>query len=196
MPTHGYINIDESVIAGINTGDENAFTQLYNAYFTYLCVCATTFIHDSSRAQDIVNELFVRIWLHRGSLRWPVHGYLTSSLRNACLNELRNRKEKNSPIDSELLEFACAQCSHTPLQYTEYLQLVSTVNKISASLPAKCRNIFRMYFHEGLSSKEIATRLHLSPSTVRVQIKIALDRIREEIGQTYLILLLLNGLLH
>ena len=189
------INIDETVIAGINRGNEDAFTQLYNAYFTYLCICATAFIHDSSRAQDIVNELFIRIWSRRASLRWPVHGYMTSALRNACLNELRQQKGRNSPIDNELIEFACAQCPYTPLQYTEYLQLVSTVNKISASLPAKCRNIFRMYFHEGLSAKEIADRLHLSQSTIRVQFKIALDRIREEIGQTYLILLLLNGFL-
>ena len=51
------------------------------------------------------------------------------------------------------------------------------VRRLINDLPERCRTVFLLNRQEGLSSREIAEALSLSESTVRVQIKIAVDRI-------------------
>lgn len=178
--------IDSSLIARINAGDETSFAELYKAYFTYLCVCATVFTHDPERAKEIVNDLFVGIWTRRETLRWPVHPYLMKALRNGCLNHLRSLKSQQRIIDAyrhDLLDFRIEQtATETPLQYTETAELNASVQRVAETLPEKCRIIFRLYFYEGFNAREIARELELNPSTVRVQLKLALDRIRRQLG--------------
>ena len=54
------------------------------------------------------------------------------------------------------------------------------VRRLINDLPERCRTVFLLNRQEGLSSREIACALSLSESTVRVQIKIAVDRIVDE----------------
>lgn len=53
--------------------------------------------------------------------------------------------------------------------------------RLAAQLPERCAQVFSLHFYEGMDSSEIAERLGISPSTVRVQLKIALDKIRENL---------------
>jgi RNA polymerase sigma-70 factor (ECF subfamily) len=67
----------------------------------------------------------------------------------------------------------------------ECAELERILGEIVGNLPERCRVIFLMAHAEGLKSKEIAERLSISESTVRVQIKIAVDRIKKGIGEHY-----------
>lgn len=60
--------IDQAVIDRINQGDVKAFECLYNDYFVYLCACANSYIFNAEEAQDIVNEVFMKLWYRRGDL--------------------------------------------------------------------------------------------------------------------------------
>ena len=60
--------IDQAVIDRINQGDVKAFECLYNDYFVYLCACANSYIFNAEEAQDIVNEVFMKLWYKRGDL--------------------------------------------------------------------------------------------------------------------------------
>ncbi|MBO4610810.1 MAG: sigma-70 family RNA polymerase sigma factor, partial [Bacteroidales bacterium] len=62
----------------------------------------------------------------------------------------------------------------------EVEDLVELISEISSQLPDRCREVFDLHFNEGMDAKEIAERLNITPSTVRVQLKIALDKIREK----------------
>ena len=54
--------IDESIIIGINQGKQEAFATLYDSYFSYLCMYATTYIFNPDEAKEIVNDVFLNIW--------------------------------------------------------------------------------------------------------------------------------------
>ena len=82
--------IDQAVIDRINQGDVKAFECLYNDYFVYLCACANSYIFNAEEAQDIVNEVFMKLWYKRGDLFFPIHPYLVRSVQNGCLNYLRS----------------------------------------------------------------------------------------------------------
>ena len=63
----------------------------------------------------------------------------------------------------------------------EVEDIMQMISDITAELPNRCREVFSLHFHEGMDTADIADRLEVSPSTVRVQLKIALDKIRERL---------------
>lgn len=78
------------------------------------------------------------------------------------------------------------------MEFSEIIDSVNLVKKTAKLLPEKCRVIFEMYFYFGYNSTEIAEYLGLSPSTVRVQLKIALSKLRSEISPFILFLIFLH----
>ena len=68
--------ISEQIIDDINEGKENAFSALYDCYYSYLCAYATTYVFDPDEAKEIVNDVFMNIWSSRGQLSFPIHNYL------------------------------------------------------------------------------------------------------------------------
>jgi RNA polymerase sigma-70 factor (ECF subfamily) len=165
------------IVQGIVNSDLKCFRSLYDAYYAYLCGLAVSYIHDCDKAQEIVNDVFVRVWERRAQLKYPPLPYLISGVRNACYNYLRDSKKAS--------EMTLVLMDHLPdaLPYNEEEvdDLVLMISDVSSKLPARCSEVFSMHFGEGLDTDEIARKLGISSSTVRVQIKIALDKIRENL---------------
>lgn len=191
-------DIDENTIARITHGDERAFKMLYDRYFTFLCASAMYYVLDADLAKELVNDVFINVWNRKENLAYPIHSYLQTSVRNGCLNHIRSRKARLSMQDGYGLEVFRLQETQllkqaTPFDIYEFKELESMVLAQVESLPAKCKAIFEQYLYLGRSPKEIAQAMGLSVSTVRVQVKIALDRIRTNLSPYVgLLVLLLN----
>ncbi len=182
-----FSQINESVIQGINEGDKKAFDGLYDAYFTYLCTCAITYIFNPDQAKEIVNDVFIQVWYKRETLSFPIHTYLLRSVQNGCLNYLRSLRVRERVVDEyrkELLDYQENFCQNNncPIQILEFEELQQQVKVAVSGLPEKCRIIFEKYLYAGKSPAEIAEELSISINTVRVQIKNALDKIKLQLG--------------
>ncbi len=169
--------ITPNIVDGIVRSDLKCFRSLYDAYYSYLCGMAVSYIHDVEKARELVNDVFVRVWERRSQLKHPPLPYLISGVRNACCNYLRDSR-KASDMTLILMEKLPDVNTYNEEDVEGMVLLIS---KISASLPQRCREIFNLHFNAGLETEEIAKRLGIAQSTVRVQIKIALDKIRENI---------------
>lgn len=185
--------VDQSVVERIGRGDERAFAALYNHYFTYLCTCAAGYIFDAEAAKEVVNDIFVHIWNKRTELTFPVHAYLLRCVRNGCLNHIRSLRSRERVLDEfkeDLLSFQEEYCrsGETPLQLLEVEELKKQVLAAVNSLPVKCRCIFEKYLYRNLSPQEIADECELSVNTVRVQLKNAFDRLKQQLGPAVFIL--------
>ncbi len=187
--------IDESTIQSIHNGDEKAFAFLYDAYFSYLCTCATSYIFNPDKAKEIVNDVFINVWHKRETLEYPIHAYLLRSVQNGCLNYIRSLRTSERVLDEyrkELLDYQEEFCRNdsNPIQILEFKDLQQQVEKAVNRLPKKCRIIFEKYLFLGKSPLEIAEELDISVNTVRVQIKNALDKIKPQLGPLTGILLI------
>ena len=134
--------IDQAVIDRINQGDVKAFECLYNDYFVYLCACANSYIFNAEEAQDIVNEVFMKLWYKRGDLFFPIHPYLVRSVQNGCLNYLRSLHSRERVVDEyreTLLEYQEEYCMSecNPLKEMEQADLERQVQTVITSLPDK-----------------------------------------------------------
>ena len=187
--------INESLIDSIRSGDETAFAILYDVYFSFLCAKASALIQNTEEAKDIVNDLFINLWNNKHRLRYPIHPYIITALKNNCLNWVRNDKAKFLMLESykDIIDFRIERINNMRgMEFSEIIDSVNLVKKTAKLLPEKCRVIFEMYFYFGYNSTEIAEYLGLSPSTVRVQLKIALSKLRSEISAFILFLIFLH----
>lgn len=185
-------DIDAHLVDQIREGDEEAFARLYTIYFPYMAAKAASMIQDTEEAKDIVNDLFVSVWNNRKKLFFPIHPYLQTSLKNACLNWIRYSKSKQLMVESykSLMDIRMERIySMEPLEVNELIDTINLIKKTAQNLPERCRVIFEMYFYLGYNSTEIAEHLGLSASTVRVQLRIALSKLKDEVSPVIIFLI-------
>ena len=169
--------ITQKIVQGIINSDPRCFRTLYDAYYSYLCGLAVSYIHDFEEARELVNDVFLRVWERRALLKHPPLPYLISGIRNACFNYLRDNK-KASEVTLSLLERIPDVALYDENEVEDIVRMISD---LSSQLPKRCYEVFNLHFDEGLDTADIAKRLGLSPSTVRVQLKLAIDKIREKL---------------
>ena len=169
--------ITQKIVQGIINSDPRCFRTLYDAYYSYLCGLAVSYIHDFEEAQELVNDVFLRVWERRSLLKHPPLPYLISGVRNACFNYLRDNK-KASEVTLSILERIPDVALYDENEVEDIVRMISD---LSSQLPKRCYEVFNLHFDEGLDTADIAKKLGLSPSTVRVQLKLAIDKIREKL---------------
>jgi RNA polymerase sigma-70 factor, ECF subfamily len=163
--------------------DKATFESLFRSEFNGLCFFALQYTKDSDTAQEITQEAFINLWEKRESidLSRPVKSYLSTIVRNKCLNYLRDNKKFNKEIlDIEGL------LSDTPYDQPDRMveaEIRIRIGNAIEELPVKCREIFVLNRHENLKYHEIADRLEISVKTVETQMSKALQHMRERLAE-------------
>ena len=106
------MNIDqigEDLIAQINDGSEQAFSELYKAYYVYLNTIAIYYLFDKNISAEIVDDVFLNIWYKRRTLAFPVHSYLIRAVQNGCLNYIRSQRTLQSVLDEHKEQISAFQ---------------------------------------------------------------------------------------
>lgn len=187
--------IKAELIKRINQGDAKAFETVYNLSYVYLCAVATKYVYSPTVAQELVNDVFLNIWHLRETLTFPLHTYLCRAVQNRCLNHIRSLRLREVPlsdVEEHWLRFReeQLQSDEHPLARLENKELREKIARTVDLLPPQCRTIFIQKFYYNKTSEEIAGELRLNASTVRVQLKIALAKLKKMLGETYPVFLL------
>jgi RNA polymerase sigma-70 factor (family 1) len=136
------------------------------------------YVKDFATCEEIVQEAFLGLWEKRESIDMsqPVKAYLATSIRNKCLNWLRDNKKFNP----DLLNFEESVSNHD-IVLTDKLveaEIRKTINDAIHELPEKCREIFTLSRFRNLKYQEIAGQLGISVKTVETQMSKALQHMR------------------
>lgn len=177
-------NRDMEIVSKINRGDVRAFEELYSNYYTYLCTVATRYVFSPEAAQEIVNDVFLNVWNNRVSLLYPVSAYMVKSVRNRCINHIQRAHLKEVPltdVQEQLLSIQeqLVSIEDQPLAFLEDQEQQARIRQAVYQLPKKCRDIFVQYLYYNKTYEEISELFGISNSTVRVQVRIALTKLRE-----------------
>lgn len=164
--------------------DQEAFLLLYKYFKKRLEKFAYSICHSKEDAEEIVEDVFVRIWIRRTTLDQILNlkVYLYIATRNFCLNFLKS-KSRNSYLDPDNLKTELEDITPNPQQQLLNKEIVEVLNKSVAMLPPKCKAIYKLIKEDGLKHKEVAEILHLSPKTIENQLTIAIKKIVNSINQ-------------
>ena len=178
--------VDKAIVQQVNKGSEQAFAELYKAYYAYLNAVAIYYLQDKEVAQEVVDDVFLNVWEKRENLVFPIHYYLVRSVQNGCLNYIRSQRALQTALDGHRDEVLFFLEEHilstsTPLEDVELKETEAEIRRVVDNLPVKMRAVFEAYFYDGKSAEEIAEEMNLSVNTIRVQIKNALDKLKQSL---------------
>lgn len=182
---------EQELISGINNGDLSSFEELYKKYYVYLCLVAEHIIRNHSDSEEIVSDVFIKLWniRHNIDITTSIKGYLIKAVSNTALNYLEKNKTSYKLTDSigesdlKLLAWG----SDYPLGQLYRKEVTDILEQGVCKLPDCCREIFKLSRDKEMGYNEIADKLGISKNTVKTQIKIALAHLRKEL-KDYLII--------
>jgi RNA polymerase sigma-70 factor (ECF subfamily) len=170
---------DSDLVYLINQSDNRAYKALFNRYYKVLLGTAINIIKDVDAAKDAVQEVFIQIWKNREKLeiQSSLESYLKRSVINRCLNAINREKRFE---DEESLKHHQSSLT-TVSEKLEADDMQRIIDNALEKVPEKSRLVFILKRQEGLSLKEIAEKLDISPKTVENQITRALKVLKEAI---------------
>lgn len=173
---------DRQLADQIKKGQTRAFDQLFDRYSQRLYRFSKSLLKNHEDAEEVVQEVFFRIWKKRGELdeRKSFQSFLFSIAYNLIVDQFRQRV-KDQKYEQFLIKEA-QQNYLNPENELEYKEMKKQVNKAITELPEQRKKIYQLSREKGLSYKEIASRLHIKSKTVENHINLALKHIRKRLG--------------
>ena len=173
--------VDSILIARIRAGDERAFEELFRRYYRELCRYAARFDATTGTPEEIVQEVFFRVWRNREQLLEvkTFSSYLYTAVRNQAFN--RRKREQTAARWREAKEVEVqADPVGAPAADEEVraAELAAAIERAIEQLPPRCRQVFLLHRREHRTCPEIAEMLQIAPKTVEVHIGNALKQLR------------------
>lgn len=179
------------LIHALKTGDPKAYTFLVNEYHHKLCVYAYSFTHDQNLAEDIVQNVFMRIWNKRSNLKedFGLNNFLYRSVYNEFINQYRSQKAV-FPLEKKYIDAVNFIIENE--DENSFERIIKLVKQEIQNLPPKCKEIFLLSKEEGLTNLEISEYKNVSVKSVEAHITKAFSILRNSLGEkanAYLFLL-------
>jgi len=176
---------DEQLLQLMQDGEEAAFTELYNRYWEKLFVRAMMQLKSAEDAEELLHDVFARLWRRRGTIRlqYGFHTYMAAALKYEVLHVLADRKKKR--VKDKVAAQGLSFLDHSTEQRLDFLDLQRQLEASVRQLPGKCQLVFRLSREKGLSEKEIAENLRVSPKTVQNHIHRALQTLKNALKQPF-----------
>jgi len=174
---------DSEIIGRIRRGDIRQFETLFRSSYVSLVKYAGTLIKDQDSAEEIVQDLFVRLWQDREkiNIESSLNGYLFRSVHNRCLHYFEHRKVVEKHANE--MAFESELNTEDPSDTLQYKELQAKIAAILERLPERCGKIFCMNRFEGLKYTEIAEKLSVSVKTVEANMGKALKEFRKALAE-------------
>jgi len=173
---------DYKLVDDLQNGDLEAFDLIFKKYGDKLFGFALTYLKSRKETEDLVQNVFLKIWENRKSLKKEssLKSYLfTIAYHNMC--RLFREKQIHEKFAEEML--APGNRTVNPEEQLEYKSALEQVNRLIEKLPEKQKIIFLKSRREGKSSKEIADEMNLAPGTVDNQISAAIKFLRKNLPE-------------
>jgi RNA polymerase sigma-70 factor (ECF subfamily) len=171
------------LFARIAEGDENAFARLFHEYNSKLFPFILKITKTESEAEEIIQNLFLKLWLNRHTLSGIEYpgAWMYKVAANLALSFLRSRAvQMKHERMSSWQQFNEQDEIQLKLEAKELKELI--VQAVE-NLPPGRREIYQLSRQQGLNRIEIASRLGISESTVKNQLGSALKFIQHFIEQ-------------
>lgn len=172
----------------IQKGDQASFAILYKEYYPILCYYANRLLNDHFLAEELVQDIFVRVWEMKSGIFSQGNSlktYLYRSVHTRCLNSLKHQKSRKANLVQQVSSDVWISIAER-YGFDEFLiekidsdDLEETLEKMIEELPVQCRDIFRKSRMDNMTNEEIAEQIGISINTVRTQIYRALQKLKK-----------------
>lgn len=173
-----YNHTDTELLALIKEGDRSAFNEIYERYWIKLYKKAFDRIKSSDEAEDMIQDLFIDLWMKRETLTINVSlsAYLFTAIKYKVINYIEANIVRHNYL--KLLNKAEIDYDDATNQSLICIDMEGWMNSEIQKLPPKVKRVFELSRQENLTIKEIAKKLEVSDQTVKNQIGKALKTLK------------------
>ena len=159
---------------GVTRGETSAFDALFNAFYTPLCAFARGYVRSPQAAEELVEDLFLKLWTDRERLdvRGSVASYLYVAVRHRAMNHLTRLRLERKHAETALAEerWGARHAVNDAEDRMREDELYASVREAVDELPPRGRQAYLLYYQHHLSYAEIAAVMGIAPKTVENQL--------------------------
>jgi RNA polymerase sigma-70 factor (ECF subfamily) len=171
---------DDQLTTALAEGDRNAFSQVYERYWSPLYQLAYQKVRSREIAEELVQNLFVSLWEKRETITIrELRPYLFTALRFSIINHIESDQVRERFIT--YYESFVQQATHQPADELALRDLTDAIERSLHTLPEQTQQVFRMSRFDCLTIPEIADKLNLSEKAIQYHLSKALRVVRENL---------------
>ncbi|RZT96410.1 RNA polymerase sigma-70 factor (ECF subfamily) [Ancylomarina subtilis] len=181
-------NQEQLIIQKLQNGDESGLRQMFDIYYSPLCVFALKYIDSFDLAEDLVQDIFIGFWENNRvkQLNVSLKSYLFTSVKNNALNYIR--KNKSYQIETMNDEFDILMDDSFDPEDLEQMK-VKLYQELE-NLSQQSRNVFEAIIFQNMKYKDVAEDLNISVNTVKTHFARALKQLRNSLDVIILFMFL------
>lgn len=179
---------DAALVARIAEGDSAALEKLYDKYSRVVYSFSLRMLGDTSLAEELTQEVFLRLWRHGGSYQHSRGAFLTwllSVTHNMAIDEIRRRKRRPLIADSSEDDQTLTMLpdTRTDVENTAWLSSLQTIVRDAlAEIPHSQRQAIELAYYAGLTQREIAEQLNEPLGTIKTRMRLGMLKLRDHLG--------------
>lgn len=186
----------------LKKGNPDAFKEVFRLLYPRLKKYCKLFIHDGSQVEDIIQEIFITLWIKRDLIKpdKSIESLIFVMVRNRCLNYLKKESFKVDVINLDHLNVEELQFLYQ-LDFTEKEEksleemLIESFQNAVNELPRKRKEVFIKCKIQGLKQKEVAEELGISLKMIEKHISKAKLQIHSKLIAQYPALIIIITLM-
>lgn len=174
-----------TLLSKVALGDQAAFAEFYEATSPHLYGVALRILKDGPAAEEILQEAYVNVWHHAASYevaKSQPMTWLTSIVRNRCLDQLRRREIETVSLspddDDDAPTYDPPSDAMTPGEMLLAGAEARSVRECVETLDAGPRQAIALAFYQGLSHAELAAHMREPLGTVKSWVRRGLERLK------------------
>jgi RNA polymerase sigma-70 factor (ECF subfamily) len=176
------VNNEKLVLQSIKNGDKDVFDEVFLKYFKSLHTYAYTFTNERDDAEEIVQNVFYKIWTKRANLKADgfLKSFLYRSVHNESLNYIKYQRVRTK-FNAQYMDTRHGSSGNLDSEIMA-TELERKIHSAIRNLPEKCRQVFQLSRFDQMKYREIADALNISIKTVENQMGKALKTLRIEVA--------------
>ena len=190
---------DAELIELVANGEARALEVLYDRYSRVVYSFALRIVGDPQLAEEILQEVFFRVWQQGSgfqSNRGSLITWLLSITHNLAIDEVRKRNRRPQKADSEDPELVLGAMADESTDIEQEVWLTGVRTAIFEALdrvPKEQRDVIELAYFRGLTQREIAETLGQPLGTVKTRMRLGLQKLREQLGNSELEMMIRTG---
>lgn len=170
---------DAELIALLKDRDQSAYTYLYDNYSGAIYSIILNIVHEAETAQDILQDVFVKIWKQielYDSAKGRLFTWMLNVAKNTSIDWIRSKAHQNSLKNRELTETVYDAAGSTHIISDDY-----GLKKAVHQLKEDYKIIIDLAYFKGYTQDEISKLLDIPLGTVKTRMRAAVIELRKYI---------------
>lgn len=179
---------EQLLLRQLREGDMASYEILFHRYYPTFFAFAKGMLKDEGAAEDIIQNVFMKIWVHREALveTMSIKNYIYVLSKREVFNHLRAKYNTHVVLTEDMMTLE--HPSENEETQSDYRELREAVQNVIDAMPPKRKSVFCLSRFKSLTNQEIADKLGISIRTVEKHIELALRTFKEQLGGFFTLL--------